>query len=41
MIFGNTHEHIERLNDMDLLILIGYLAEQEISKAGYSTGGVK
>lgn len=41
MIFEITPEHIEQLNDTDLRTLIGYLAEQEISKAGYSAANVK
>ena len=36
MIFNVTPEHIEKLDDSDLRELVGYLAEQEILKAGYS-----
>ncbi len=40
MIFEVTPEHIEALTDTDLRALVGLLAEQEVTKAGYSTVGV-
>ena len=41
MIFEILPEDIEKLNDTDLRTLIGYLAEQEVLKAGYSTAAVQ
>ncbi len=40
MIFEVTPAHIEALSDADLRTLIGYLAEQEITRAGYSASCV-
>lgn len=40
MVFEVTPEHIERLSDSDLRTLIGFLAEQEVVRAGQSTSGV-
>ena len=40
MIFEVTPAHIEALSDADLRTLIGFLAEQETSRAGYSASCV-
>lgn len=40
MIFEITPQHIERLSDTDLRILVGKLAEQVLMKAGHSSAGV-
>jgi hypothetical protein len=36
MIFEVTPDHIEALSDTDLRTLVGYLAEREVARAGYS-----
>jgi|CXWL01.1.fsa_nt_gi hypothetical protein len=40
MIFEVTPEHIEVLSDADLRTLVGYLAEQEVVRAGHSASNV-